>query len=104
MKKTTKKGTNAAPKNGNGKKKVTFTLNTATGCKVFVAGSFNNWQHRKKELKDRENSGNYECTVLLSPGVHEYKFIIDDAWCIDPENQNFKPNNMGTLNSIICVE
>ncbi len=84
-----------------GKKKVTFQIQTDAGSKVFVAGSFNNWDPTKNKLK--EKNGAYSTSILLEPGRYEYKFIINDVWCIDPSMSDWQPNSMGSLNSVIEV-
>jgi hypothetical protein len=41
---------------------------------------------------------------MLAPGTYEYKFCVDGHWQPDPENPNFTPNDLGTLNSVLIVE
>jgi 1,4-alpha-glucan branching enzyme len=84
-----------------GKKKVTFQIQTDPGSKVFVAGTFNNWDPTKNKMK--EKNGVYSTSILLEPGRYEYKFIINDVWCIDPSMSDWQPNSMGSLNSVIEV-
>ncbi len=84
-----------------GRKRVTFTLESEIGKKVYVAGDFNNWEAGDKELVDKAGDGIYRKIMLLPPGHYEYKFIIDGVWCIDPANPNFTKNAMNTLNSVI---
>jgi 1,4-alpha-glucan branching enzyme len=86
------------------KKRITLEVQTRPGSTVFVAGSFNGWDFSKKSLTDKNGNGLYRCILQLEPGVYEYKFYINDTWCVDPSNPNFKPNEMGTLNSVIIVE
>ncbi|QSH41974.1 glycogen-binding domain-containing protein [Lentisphaerota bacterium ZTH] len=86
------------------RKRVTFVIESEPGKTVSVAGSFNEWNPCRKVLSDKNEEGVYQGTMLLEPGTYEYKFFIDDAWCIDPRNPNFSPNEMGTLNSVLVVE
>jgi 1,4-alpha-glucan branching enzyme len=86
------------------RKHVTFRVKTKPGSKVYLAGDFNDWNHLEKELSDQDGSGLYEVAVVLEAGVYEYKFHINDIWCVDPENPDSSPNPMGTLNSVIIVE
>ena len=81
---------------------VDFNYSSTPGKKVFVAGSFNNWQP-EQELKDRENSGLYHCRMRLLPGEYQYKFVVNGNWCLDAENPNFTSNDFGTLNSLLTV-
>lgn len=86
------------------KKKVKFVVTSETGKTVSVAGTFNNWDTSHKVLIDEKGDGIYQGTMFLAPGTYEYKFYIDNTWCIDPANPNFSPNDMGTLNSLLVVE
>lgn len=80
-------------------KRARFELAAQAGCRVFVAGTFNNWNPTANPLRFNPGSGRYEAQVQLLPGLHEYKFIIDGAWCLDPECAESVPNDFGSRNS-----
>ena len=80
---------------------VTFTFHADAGKAVYVAGEFNGWDPAAKEMSFR--NGVYAATVKLAPGDYQYKFVVDGAWCIDPENANSVENDQGTRNSIVTV-
>lgn len=84
-----------------GKKRVKFQIKADKGSTVYVAGSFNGWNPKKNKLK--EKSGVYSVTTLLPKGRHEYKFVINDIWCVDPVCQEWTHNAHGSLNSVIVV-
>jgi 1,4-alpha-glucan branching enzyme len=86
------------------KRRITFVIEAEPGKCVSVAGSFNSWNPENKVLIDKNKEGVYQGAMLLEPGTYEYKFFVDDTWCIDPKNPNFAPNDMGTLNSVLVVE
>ena len=86
------------------RKRVTFAIESDSGKCVSVAGTFNNWDTSHKILVDENEDGIYVGTMLLDPGTYEYKFFIDETWCIDPSNPNFAPNEMGTLNSVLVID
>jgi 1,4-alpha-glucan branching enzyme len=96
----TKKNRNST----NGKKRVILTVNTTPNSDVYVAGTFNDWDPEKKQLLDKDGSGNYSGILMLPPGDYEYKFRVNDYWLIDPNNPNFAPNDLGTLNSVLTVQ
>ncbi len=83
---------------------VTFRIRAEVGSKVFLAGSFNGWDPTDKPMKDAEGNGVFTCTVALPKGRHEYKFVINGAWCADPECTDWVSNDMGTLNSVKVVD
>lgn len=80
-----------------------FTVTAKPGLKVFLAGSFNDWEPEAAPMSDAAGSGRYTCRVTLAPGIYEYKFVIDDLWVLDDENPNFASNDFGTLNSVLSV-
>ena len=87
-----------------GRKKgtVRFSIAPANGAKkVALVGSFSNWEaSRMRKQKD----GSFVATVPIPSGIHEYKFILDDAWVVDPDNGAWAMNTYGTLNSVVNVE
>lgn len=99
MKKKTKSQTSNA-----GKKRITFELNAEPGIDVYIAGTFNKWDNCKKSLADKNSDGTYRCSMMLDRGTYEYKFFVNNTWCVDPANPNFTQNEMGTLNSVIVVD
>ena len=86
------------------KQAVTFTVHAERGKSVFLAGEFNNWDPSAKKMAYKARQGLYEATINLLPGEYQYKFVIDGAWCADPENANAVGNDQGTFNSVITVK
>ena len=87
-----------------GKKRVTFQIRVEKGSEVYVAGSFNGWNPKKDKLTYKESGGTYSTTLLLGKGRHEYKFVVNEVWCVDPECAEWTPNGLGSLNSVIVVD
>jgi 1,4-alpha-glucan branching enzyme len=83
------------------RKRVKFECRADKGKRIYVAGSFNAWNPKKNQLKYKD--GLYSTSILLKKGKYEYKFVIDGAWCIDPECPDWTPNDMGSLNSVMSV-
>ena len=87
-----------------GQKKGTtkFTVKPGDAAKsVAVAGEFTDW--KPVEMKKQKN-GSYTVTLPLSPGNHQYKFILDGQWIADPDNDLWAPSPYGTLNSVVQVQ
>jgi 5'-AMP-activated protein kinase, regulatory beta subunit len=65
-----------------------------------VEGSFDNWTTRTPLQK----SGNdYTIVKLLSPGVYQYKFIVDGEWQYDP-SQPAMYDERNNVNNVIEVQ
>ncbi len=89
---------------GNGVKQVTFRVCTQPGCEVSVAGTFNGWKPGELKLKQVDGQGIYQTRVKLPLGRHEYKFVVDQVWCVDPACPEMAANEFGSLNSVIQVQ
>jgi 1,4-alpha-glucan branching enzyme len=87
-----------------GKRRVVFQFRAPAGSTIGLAGSFNNWDPATKVLENKKGDGLYTGILMLAPGTYEYKFCVDGQWQPDPENPNFMPNDLGTLNSVLIVE
>jgi 1,4-alpha-glucan branching enzyme len=84
-------------------KTISFQLTAEPGIEVFVAGSFNNWDPKQYPLRDNPDGGHYKTKLVLSPGRHEYKFIVSGEWRADANCPDWVPNDQGSLNSVIVV-
>mgnify|MGYP001160719151 CR=1 FL=1 len=84
-----------------GKKRVKFEMKAEPGSEVFVAGTFNSWDPKKNPMTAKK--GVYSASLLLPKGRHEYKFVINGVWCVDPQCTEWAPNGHGSLNSVITV-
>jgi 1,4-alpha-glucan branching enzyme len=85
------------------RKRVTFSVSAEPGSRVAVSGDFNSWDTTGHPMEDKKGDGNYTATILLAPGVYEYKFIVNDTWSIDPNCPEWIQNSFGTLNSVLHV-
>jgi 1,4-alpha-glucan branching enzyme len=84
-------------------KRVRFELPAEPGSRVFVAGTFNDWSPTANPLKDNPGSGHCKATLSIPPGRHEYKFVVNGEWRVDPNCTAWAPNELGSLNSVILV-
>ena len=95
----------ATPKKSKPKaKRATFKVHAGPGSVVFLAGDFNQWDPASKPMTDPKGTGDFSITLSLPPGQHEYKFVINGSWCVDPNCADWVQNKLGTLNSVCRVE
>ena len=85
------------------KEPLAFVAHAGVDSKVFLAGSFNNWDPSATEMADRKGDGVFIASVRLPAGKHEYKFVVDGTWLADSECKASVANAFGTLNSVIEV-
>lgn len=83
-------------------KKAQFSLYAPQANEVFLLGDFNQWDSKKHQMK-KEKPGVWEKTVLLTPGTHEYKYIVDGKWQEDPVNREKRLNSFGTYNNLLTI-
>ncbi len=84
-------------------RRVVFSVQADPDSVVYLAGEFNNWDPQAKQMTDKKNTGLFTTTLILPPGTHEYKFVINGTWCVDPNNSEWAQNSLGTLNSVLVV-
>ena len=84
-------------------KDIQFEICADPDCKVCVAGTFNNWNPSSHPLKHHPAAGVFRGTFHLPAGKHEYKFVVNGEWQLDPQCPNWEINELGTLNSVIHV-
>jgi len=74
--------------------------------RVFVGGTFNNWEAWMTPL-ERTESG-WMCRLALDPGRYAYKFVVRNEqgsqWIFDPGNPVTAVNHEGYENSVLVVE
>lgn len=83
-------------------RRVAFSCEAGEAQTVSLVGSFNNWDPQRHPMTPN-GRGAWRKTLLLAPGVYEYKFWIDGQWREDPHNAHTRPNPFGTVNSIVAV-
>ena len=86
-------------------KQVTFRFQPVISGvnRVFLAGTFNDWSDSRNEMTDPDADGIYEITLLLRPGIYQYKFVADGSWISDQEAEAYADEGRGEPNAIITV-
>jgi len=84
-------------------KQVVFEYRAEPGVEIYVVGSFNDWNPKQTRLGDESGDGCYRASVALAPGRHEYKFVVNGQWSVDPKCQDPIVNRYGTLNGVVTV-
>jgi 1,4-alpha-glucan branching enzyme len=82
------------------RRKWTFLLEATDAKEVLLLGDFNDWSPDTHPMQ-RDKNGIWNKTVMLFPGNHEYKFLVDGQWRQDPSNDRLCPNSFGTYNNVI---
>lgn len=83
---------------------VQFIYYAPEAREVKLAGDFNLWNAEANPLENSRHDGFWSSILKLSPGVFEYKFVVDGEWKLDPSNPRRKQNELGALNSVVEVE
>jgi peroxiredoxin len=81
-------GMPASKRLSSGQYEVTFRHRpTAPAKSVALVGTFTDWKQHPRAMTGPDARGGYATTVVLGPGSHEYKFLIDgDTFRQDPGN------------------
>jgi hypothetical protein len=82
---------------------VRFVFVDSGAAKVALVGDFNEWTRGATELKRSGAPGVWTVSVPLSPGRHEYAFIVNGSrWVADPLAVR-SSDDFGTESSVIRV-
>ncbi|MGD0229029.1 MAG: glycogen-binding domain-containing protein [Syntrophorhabdales bacterium] len=84
------------------RKRIEFTLHAPEAHNVFVAGTFNDWNPTDR-LMTRNAEGIWKARIIVPPGVHQYRFVVDGEWRDDPGCPDRIPNDHGGQNCVITV-
>ena len=83
---------------------VRFELRAPEAMRVTVTGSFDQWSGDRVELQQNTATGVWSGTIPLTPGRHEYSFVIDgERWLPDPMAHAQVDDGFGQVNSVIVV-
>lgn len=82
------------------RKRIEFRITAPQAQNVHLCGSFNNWSENL-DLMKKDSAGTWKKIKMLPEGTHEYKFLVDGDWTLDPDCQDTHPNAFGTKNNII---
>jgi 1,4-alpha-glucan branching enzyme len=80
-------------------KSQTFSIMAPSARTVVLVGDFTNWQENPIQM-EKADGGVWSTSVELTPGTHQYRFIVDGQWCEDPGCAQRAPNPFGTQNSV----
>lgn len=80
---------------------VEFRLEAPDAKQVQLAGNFSNW--KPAHAMKRSAAGTWTVVVPMTPGVHNYGFVVDgDRWVVDPTAQAVS-DGFGGVNSQLAV-
>ncbi len=83
---------------------VRFELRAPGASAVALAGSFNSWDDEAVPLVRGSAEDLWTVTVPLTPGEHQYLFVIDgEEWIPDPHAHAQVDDGFGQRNSVIIV-
>jgi 1,4-alpha-glucan branching enzyme len=69
---------------------------------VCIAGTFNDWRPDVTPMIHM-GDGYWMKELSLSPGIYEYRLIVDGEWIPDPLAEDHVPNPFGGINSLLTV-
>ncbi len=82
---------------------VEFSLDAPGATTVAVAGDFSGWESNFI-LDDADGDGIWTGRIPITPGVHQYMFVIDGTeWVTDPRAQRYSDDGFGNRNAVLAV-
>lgn len=85
-------------------RQVEFVLMAPEASQVMLVGDFNGWNPGATPLRASQRGGIWSVTVPLTPGRHQYVFLVDGKqWLPDPRAPRAPADDFGVPNSILTV-
>jgi 1,4-alpha-glucan branching enzyme len=85
-------------------RQVEFVLTAPEASQVMLVGDFNGWSPGATPLRASQRGGIWSVTVPLTPGRHEYAFLVDGKqWLPDPRAPRAPADDFGVPNSVLTV-
>ena len=90
---------------GGDKCRVWFYLPAEVGAETaFLVGDFNGWNQNADPMKKKKDGAFFTALTLEVGNEYEYRFFLDgEHWENDWEADFYKPNDLGTENSVVKV-
>jgi hypothetical protein len=83
---------------------VQFVFAAKGASSVSIAGDFNAWDASRVSLRDPDGDGVWTGLVSLTPGEHEYMFVVDgEKWVTDPRAERYADDGFGMRNALIAI-
>ena len=76
-----------------------FFYGAPEATSVQLVGDFTHWQRQPIQLVKRAD-GVWKTSVALAEGSYHYRFLVDGAWCDDPQCTLRIPNIFGSHNMV----
>jgi 1,4-alpha-glucan branching enzyme len=77
----------------------TFSFTAPAATSVQLVGGFTHWEQKPISMQ-RAADGIWRTTVALTPGTHQYRFLVDGEWQDDPECRLRVSNPFGSEDAI----
>ena len=77
----------------------TFSYDAPAATQVYLVGDFTQWQQKQISMQ-KAADGVWRATAILSPGVHQYRFLVDGQWRDDPKCGSRVSNPFGGENAV----
>lgn len=85
-------------------KAVRFEIHAPQDSKVYVAGTFNNWNPTSHPLEYRPDKCAFRAYILLKEGTYAYKFVVNGVWQEDEKCPERVTDENGNVNSVIRIQ
>jgi len=85
-----------------GLRRVRFSYFEPEAQEIFLVGSFNDWNPRATPMA-RIAPGEWSVELILPPGEHRYRLLVDGKWCSDPTARKISSNPFGDSDAVLTI-
>ena len=80
-----------------------FKLEAPESALVQIAGDFNEWVPESLHFTESQGRPLWHKSISLRQGSYEYKYLVEDRWIADPDNETTAADAYGGVNSVINI-
>lgn len=84
-------------------REIVFKLEAPESAMVQIAGDFNEWVPESLHFTESQGRPLWHKTISLRQGSYEYKYLVEDRWIPDPDNETTAADAYGGVNSVINI-
>ena len=84
-------------------REIVFKLEAPESAMVQIAGDFNEWVPESLHFTESQGRPLWHKSISLRQGSYEYKYLVEDLWIPDPDNETTAADAYGGVNSVINI-
>ncbi|CAI2359153.1 unnamed protein product [Moneuplotes crassus] len=74
-------------------REIDFNYKGKSTDKVYLVGSFNDWNKRENRMSYNHSTKNFHCSINVLSGTYTFKIFVNGQWVLDPKKSKVIDDN-----------